>query len=92
MAKIFLAVAHVNFDVGDVALARNMPNVFVSIVERKYCKQLTMSACSKEKKSINCYPGSLMTSLIFIPASQSIYFWLFERVSVLMIVSSGDWV
>ena len=48
MAKIFLAVAHVNFDVGDVALARNMPNVFASIVERKYCKQLTMSACSKE--------------------------------------------
>ena len=54
MAKIFLVVAHVNFnfDVGDVALARNMPNVFFSIVERKFCKQFTMSACSGEKNQL----------------------------------------
>ena len=68
MAKIFLVVAHVNFDVGDVALARDMPNVFASIVKQKSCKQFNMSACSGEKNQltllswqvndiVNVYPG-----------------------------------
>lgn len=93
MAKIVLVVAHVNFDVGDVPLARNMPNVFASIVERKYCKQFTMSARSGEKNQltllswqfndiVNFYPGEPTNTLLAFRKSVRFNDWFKWRLGV----------